>query len=125
MPGESITRDSDGATIDLAQEEAEHADTTANAKRVILVNSSGTIIKGTQIPEDRLGAECSGSDGTSERVLTLANTSESGAPVAVWVEDQLINPADYTVSHLSASSTITFDNINVFDLDTIHINYQI
>jgi len=100
-------------------------DTTANAHKVLLVNSSGTVLKATQIPEDRLGAECSGSDGASGRILTLANTSESGNPVAVWVEDQLINPADYTVSHLSASSTITFDNINIFDVDTIHVNYQI
>ena len=120
-----ITRDSDGATIDIEQEESEQADTTARAKRVLIVNSSGTVIKSTQIPEDRLGAECSGSGGDTGRVLTLTNTSESGNPVAIWVEDQLINPSDYTVSHLSASSTITFDNINIFNTDTIHVNYQI
>ena len=39
-----VTRDSDGGTIDLKQEEAEHADITANAKRVILIDSSGNAI---------------------------------------------------------------------------------
>lgn len=44
MTNKRVTRDSDGATIDLAQEEAEHADTTANAKRIVLVDATGTII---------------------------------------------------------------------------------
>ena len=125
MVRELILRDSDGSTVDLAKEEANQADLTARAHRVILVDSSGTVIKGTTIPENRLGSECSGSDGATERVLTLVNTSESGSPVSVWVEDQLINPSDYTVSHLSASSTITFDNININDIDTILVHYQI
>ena len=42
MPREKVLRDSDGSTIDLSKEEAEHADTTANAKRVILTDSDGT-----------------------------------------------------------------------------------
>ncbi len=109
-------------TQDIQNKEHEE---NSDAKRVILVNSSGTIIKATQIVEDRLGSECSGSDGTTGRVLTLVNTSESGNPVAIWVEDQLINSSDYTVSHLSSSSTITFDNINIFDTDTIRVNYYI
>lgn len=40
MSRELITRDSDGLTVDLAKEEAEHADTTANAKRVIITNGT-------------------------------------------------------------------------------------
>jgi len=39
-----ITRDSDGSTIDLDKEEAEHADTTANAKRITIVDSTGSAI---------------------------------------------------------------------------------
>ncbi len=100
-------------------------DTTANAHKVLIVNSSGTVIKTSLQEENRLGSECSGSDGATSRVLTLQNSSESGAPVAVWVEDQLINPSDVTFSHLSASSTLTFDNINIFDADTIRVNYYI
>ena len=53
MPRESITRDSDGATIDLAKEEAEHADTTANAKKVTIVDGIGTAIgSGNPLPVD-------------------------------------------------------------------------
>ena len=42
MGSDNVLRDSDSATIDLKQEEAEHADTTANAKRVILTDTDGT-----------------------------------------------------------------------------------
>ncbi len=39
-----IVRDSDGATIRLDKQEAEQADTTALAKRVINVDSAGNVI---------------------------------------------------------------------------------
>ena len=39
-----VTRTSDGETIDLKEEEAEHADLTANAKRVILTDAAGDAI---------------------------------------------------------------------------------
>lgn len=97
----------------------------ATARRVILVNSSGTIIKATQIEENRLGSECTGIDGATGRVLTLVNTSESGNPVSIWVEGSLRNPGNYTFTHNSSSSTITFDSIEIFDADRIKINYQI
>ena len=125
MSRESITRDSDGSTIDLAQEEAEHADTTARAKRVLLVNSAGTVIKASLQEENRSGSDCSGSDGATGRVLTLQNTSTSGAPIAVWVEGTLIALADITTSHLSASSTVTFDTNEIYDTDTIRVNYYV
>jgi len=89
------------------------ADVTARAKRVLIVNSAGTAIKATQQEENRAGTDCSGIDGALGRVLTLQNTSTSGAPIAVWVEDQIIAQADITVSHLATSSTVTLDNINI------------
>ncbi len=53
MPRESLTRDSDGATIDLAHEEAEQSDTTARAKRVELIDSSGDAISSSnRLPVD-------------------------------------------------------------------------
>jgi len=107
------------------EQQQETYENAATARRVILVNGSGTIIKATQLEENRLGSECSGSDGSTGRVLTLTNTSETGNPLSIWVEDQLINPADYTASHLSASSTITFDNIEIFDTDTIRVVYYV
>ena len=115
----------DGTTVDLDQQEAEQAHIVASAKRVIIVNASGTIIKATQQEENRSGSDCSGSDGVTGRVLTLQNTSESGAPVSVWVEDSIIAQADMTVSHLSANSTITFDNIQIYNTDTIRVLYYI
>lgn len=92
---------------------------------VVLVDSSGNTIKATQLEENRLGSECNGTEPNTGRVLTLTNTAETGNPTAVWVEDQLIAPADYTVSHLSASSTVTFDNIEIFDSDTIRVTYYV
>lgn len=92
---------------------------------VVLVNSSGTVIKATPQEENRAGSDCSGSDGATGRVLTLQNTTTSGAPISVWVDDQIIGQADITVSHLSASSTVTFDNINVYDAQTIRVRYYV
>lgn len=100
-------------------------DNDAEARRVILVNSSGDVIKATQLVENRSGADASGSDGALGRVLTLQNTSESGAPVSVLVDDQPIGIGDITVNHLSASSTITFDNINLFDSQTVRVFYYV
>ena len=118
------TRDSDGATVDLSHEEAEQADTTARAKRVLIVNSAGTAIKINQIEENKTGADCSGSDGATSRVLTLTNTSTSGTPVAVWVDGQLLDSTDTTFSHKSASSTITF-GIAINNTDAIRVTYYI
>lgn len=92
---------------------------------VVLVDSSGNVLKFTQLEENRLGAECSGSEPNTGRVLTLTNTSETGNPVAVWIESQLINPANYTTVHNSASSTITFDNIEIYDADNIRAVYYV
>ena len=93
--------------------------------RVVAVNSSGTVLKVYQIEENRVGSDCNGSSGVTGRVLTLTNTSTSGNPVAVWVEDQLIAQADITISHLAASSTVTFDNIGIYDSDSIRVTYYI
>jgi len=70
------------------------------------------------------GADCSGSSGDSDRVLTLSNTRiteqpgflvyASGLPLALDVE--------YTVSHLTASTIITFLN-PLWDDMTVIVNY--
>ena len=100
-------------------------DTTANAHKVLMVNSSGTVLKIIPQEENRAGSDASGANGATGRVLTLQNTSESGSPVDVWVDDQIIAQADFTVSHLSASSTITLDNVNLFDAQTVRVRYYI
>ena len=99
--------------------------TDTNPLPIKIVDSNGNRIKISQKEENRLGSECTGSDGANGRVLTLNNTSESGGPVSIWVEDQLIAQSDMTLSHLSASSTITFDNIEVFNTDTIKVLYYV
>ena len=127
MARTNVTRDYDGKTIWIEHEEAQQADTTARARRVILVNSSGDTIKSTQIEESRVGSDCSGGDGATGRVLTLQNPSASGNPTSVWVEEQLIAVADRTVSHSTSadSSTITFGGVSVYDTDTIKVSYYV
>lgn len=117
-----MVSDSTKSTSDIHNKEHEES---SDAKRVVLVNSSGTIIKATQLEENRLGAECSGSDGATGRILTLTNTSESGNPVAVWLEGSLRNPGNYTFIHNASSSTITFDSIEIFDADKIKVTYYV
>lgn len=119
-----VTRDSDGTTVRIDKQEAEQADITARAKRVLIVNSAGTVIKSVQQEENRSGSDCSGSDGDTGRVLTLQNTSTSGAPVSVWVEGTIIAQSDLTITHKSASSTIEF-GIAVYDADSIRILYYV
>lgn len=90
-----------------------------------IIDSNNNIIKSVQQEENRSGSDCSGADGDPGRVLTLQNTTESGAPVSIWVEDQIIALGDVTVNHLSASSTVTFDNIEIFNGDTIRVIYYV
>jgi len=98
---------------------------SSTVRKVLVVNSSGTPIKSTQLEENRSGSDCSGTDGTTGRVLTLQNTSTSGAPIAVWVDSTLIALADMTISHLSASSTITFDSVTIYDAQEIRVTYYV
>jgi len=62
-----------------------------------------------QDPENFTGADATGVSGAKNRVLTLANTSTSKKE-QVFVSGLLLHSGDYTISHLSASSTITFLN---------------
>ena len=89
--------------LSIESQQQETYENDASARRVILVNSSGTVIKATVQEENRSGSDATGIDGATGRVLTLQNTSESGDPFSVWVDDQIIAVAVYTVNHLSAS----------------------
>ncbi len=99
--------------------------TDVNPLPIKFVDSNGIRIKSVIQEENRSGSDASGSDGTTGRSLTLQNTSESGAPVSVWVDDQIIAQADFTITHKSSSSTIVFDNINLFDSQTIRVTYYV
>ncbi len=78
----------------------------------------------TLTPESKRGSDCSGSDGDTDRVLTLANeylTQEGG--FLVFLNGLSITPiTEYTVSHLSEDSTITFLN-QISDSDYIVLSY--
>jgi len=57
---------------------------------------------------DKLGSDCSGSDGATNRVLTLTNTQLT-TKIIVFKEGTLLHPnTDYTVSHKDSGTTITF-----------------
>ncbi len=111
-------------TVPKADQDQATYENAAKARRVHFVNSSGESIKSTLIEANNVGADCSGVDGAANRVLTLTNTSETGNPVSVWIEGQLIAQSDLTISHLSASSTITF-GIAVYDADAIRSLYYV
>ena len=99
--------------------------TDVNPLPIKFVDGNGIRIKSVIQEENRSGSDASGSDGAPGRTLTLQNTSTSGAPVSVWVDDQIIAQADFTFTHNSSSSTITFDNINLFDSQTIRVTYYV
>lgn len=74
--------------------------------------------------EHKTGSDCSGSSGDSNRILTLTNTNltqQNG--FLVYVSGLALALTDeYTVSHLSASTTVTFLK-PLWDDMTILVNY--
>lgn len=76
------------------------------------------------ITESKRGSNCTLTDGVPNRVLTLANTllTQSGG-FSVYANGlQLVPTTEYTVSHLSTLSTITFLNV-VWDSDYLVVIY--
>lgn len=79
----------------------------------LVINSSGVAQDGlgcVPAKEKKRGSNCNGSDGDQNRVLTLANTNTTTALVVMVDGVFLSEDNDYSVSHKSASSTITFLN---------------
>jgi len=74
--------------------------------------------------ETKTGADCSGSSGGSNRVLTLSNTGKTSQPgFLIYVSGLALTlTTEYTVVHNSTSSTITFLN-GMWDDMTIIVNY--
>ena len=70
------------------------------------------------------GSDCTGSDGDSDRTLTISNkTTTSGNGFLVFVDGlSLALTEEYTVSHNVTSSVITFIN-GLYDAQEIIIQY--
>lgn len=91
-------------------------------------NAMVTDQKTRRIPqrENKRGSDCSGSSGAGSRTLTLSNTETtiSNSELVVKNGTVLHETADYTISHLSSSSVITFTStMIVFDSDYIMVMY--
>jgi hypothetical protein len=74
--------------------------------------------------DSRRGSACSGTDGTSNRILTLLNKIVSSSDViGVWVNGVLLIPTtEYTVTNSGTYPTITFLN-SIYDIDYIIVVY--
>lgn len=72
------------------------------------------------------GTNCTGVDGAINRTLTLSNTDTTiDDGLEIFVNGLFLHPLiDFTISHLSASSMITFLNA-MFNEQIITINYQV
>lgn len=77
------------------------------------------------ITESYTGTNCSGTNGGTSRILTLANTNLTvDGGLIVIVSNATLHPTtDFTISHLSSGSTITFLNA-MFNDQVITIHYQ-
>ena len=118
-----VKRTSDGSTIDVIEEEAEQADTTANARRTLLVDSAGTTIKIVRSRENLAGSAGTGSDGDSDRVYSLT-TSNSVDIVEVFLDGVLlIETTNYTINN--TTKKVTMVSQAVFDVQTVSIFYNI
>lgn len=74
--------------------------------------------------ENKRGSDCSGTDGATSRVLTLANTglTVSGGFLVFVNGLSMTLTTEYTVSHLNASSQITFTGY-IWNSDYITVSY--
>jgi hypothetical protein len=74
--------------------------------------------------ESYTGADLTGVDGATNRVLTLANTSLSIDPVMIFVDNQIIAISDLTIVHKVASSTVQF-LIPIYNTQVIRVIYYL
>jgi flagellar basal body L-ring protein FlgH len=121
MTRESVLRGSDGKTIDLPLQEAEQDDISLFAKRVVLVGSSGQIIKSIRSRENLSGSSGTGSDGQVNRVYTLTTTNTVDI-VEVFLDGVLlVETSNYTIDNSNKQVTILNE---VWDSQTVTIFYN-
>lgn len=117
-----VKKTSDGSTIDLDIQEAEQSDTTARAKRVINVDSTGTVIKAARRYQNISGSAGTGIDGAEDRVYTITS-SYSLEIVEVYLDGLLlVNTSQYTIDNGNKQVTIL---INAWNTQTVSVVYYI
>lgn len=80
------------------------------------------VVGSTPNTENFDGSDCTGSDEAANRTLTLTNTATSqNEMITVNGQVQTIT-TDYTISHNSSSSVITFVR-TIFNSDKIDVRY--
>ncbi len=113
--------------------EQESWEDPALARRNVLVDEDGNIISDSNpLPvvinmqentENKRGSDCTGSDGATNRVLTLTNSRLSSNEDVFVNGIRLTINVDYTITHNTSNSTITFLG-EIYDSDYITVRYQ-
>jgi len=112
---------SDGETVNVTLQEANQAHLTALAKKVIIVNSLGTVIKLTRTRENLAGSAGTGSNGDTDRVYTLTTGNEVDI-VEVYLDGVLlVETTDYTIDNVNKQVTMLS---NTFDSQIVTIFYN-
>lgn len=83
--------------------------------------SLGQLIADAVKTENKAGSDCSGTDGTASRVLTLANTSLT-ADVHVYLDGLRLHSDQVSVTNNNSSSTATITP-KVWDNQKIVVDY--
>ncbi len=105
MTNKRVTRDSDGKTIDLVQEEAEHADLTANAHRVILTDSDGTPFSSANPLNVDTELTIDGGDINNLDIKDIsAGTQTNDVKITMDGEEVTVNATDLDIRDLTSAS---------------------
>ncbi|MHA1383270.1 MAG: hypothetical protein ACTSR3_05895 [Candidatus Helarchaeota archaeon] len=108
--------------VPIADQEQYTYENAAKAKRIILVDNTGNIIKLIRTRENLAGSAGTGSDGDTNRVYTLTTTNTVDI-VEVYYNGVLqVETTDYTIDNNNKQVTML---INVWDTDLISIFYNV
>ena len=120
--GDGLILRADGETVDLGLQEASQADTSILAKRVILVDSSGNVIKSVRTRENLAGSAGTGSSGDTNRVFTLTTSSAVDIVEVFFDGTLLVESVGYSIDNTNKQVTLL---IPVWDSNILSIFYLI
>jgi len=95
-----------------------------NDQAISVIYETTVSVIGSLVSENYTGGDCSGLDGDSNRTLAISNTQLTYEDnFQVFVNNSFLHlNRDYTVSHKSSSSVITFLN-SIFNSQSINVRY--